>query len=88
MYEANSVYYHITLCCVDIVCQAFQSDPLHRQLRDRPLSIVVAAVDFLGETKICYTHAHIFIQPKIKDSFERNIKGMISKSCSFYIELT
>lgn len=56
--------YHVTLCCVDVVSQTLQSDPLDRQLGHGALSVVIATVDLLGESKVCDAHHHVLMQPE------------------------
>lgn len=59
----QSQAHHITVRCVQIVCQTFQSKPLHWQLGGTALAVVVSTVDFLRKPKVCNTHVHVLIQP-------------------------
>lgn len=63
--------HHITVCCVQIICQTFQSKPLHWQLGGTALTVVVPTVDFLRKPEVCNTHVHVLIQPKGKFSWLR-----------------
>lgn len=46
------------LCGVHVDSETLQSDPLHRQLGDRALSVVISAVDLIGEAEVCDTCPH------------------------------
>lgn len=59
----QSQAHHITVRCVQIVCQTFQSKPLHWQLGGTAMAVVVSTVDFLRKPKVCNTHVHVLIQP-------------------------
>lgn len=55
--------YHVTLGGVDTVSQGLEGDPLDWHLGDAALSIVIPAVDLLGEPKVCHAHRHVISQP-------------------------
>lgn len=76
----QSQAHHITVRCVQIVCQTFQSKPLHWQLGGTALAVVVSTVDFLRKPKVCNTHIHVLIQPMGKFSQLRKGKHLLATS--------
>lgn len=56
--------YHVALGGVHVVSQTLQSDPLHRQLGDGALSVIISTVDLLRETEVCDAHGHVLIEPE------------------------
>lgn len=72
--------HHIAVRCVQIICQAFQSQPLHWQLGGTALAVVVSTVDFLRKSKVCNTHVHVLIQPMGKFSQIRKGKHLLATS--------
>lgn len=51
--------YHITLGGVDTVSQGLYRNPLHWHFCYSALTVVIAAVDLLGQPKVCHTHRHV-----------------------------
>lgn len=51
--------YHITLGGVDTVGQGLYRNPLHWHFCYSALTVVIAAVDLLGQPKVCHTHRHV-----------------------------
>lgn len=72
--------HHIAVCCVQVICQAFQSKPLHWQLGGTALAVVVSTVDLLRQSKVCNTHVHVLIQPVGKFSQLRKGKHLLATS--------